>query len=238
MQFSAPYHFDNEAFREGREIITQGLDAVKASMKAGSFSSARIRLGIVCHTVQDFYSHSNWVELGNTAPFSNLISPGLPLNNLAGLNTATCRSCDGENCSNNILPEILQQKLLTSGYFSLLSSTKPAGKCSHGGLFDRTSSSEPSGGINKDEISSSHGFLHHRAADLAFFATMDLLEDIRRATGNQAYLRLMGFRQASVLAFVFDTLDRFLDDFEETKRGPAVSLKAGEEHQRNLQSTF
>lgn len=38
----------------------------------------------VCVSVQDFYSHSNWVELGNKEPFINLIRSDLPLENLAG----------------------------------------------------------------------------------------------------------------------------------------------------------
>lgn len=33
---------------------------------------------------QDFYSHSNWVELGNKAPYSALIRPDQQLDNLAG----------------------------------------------------------------------------------------------------------------------------------------------------------
>ena len=33
---------------------------------------------------QDFYSHSNWVDLGYTEPYANLIRPDLPLENLAG----------------------------------------------------------------------------------------------------------------------------------------------------------
>lgn len=34
---------------------------------------------------QDFYSHSNWVELGYTETYINLIRPDLPLANLAGV---------------------------------------------------------------------------------------------------------------------------------------------------------
>ncbi|XP_056590951.1 von Willebrand factor A domain-containing protein 7 [Triplophysa dalaica] len=215
---SAKHHIDNEAFGEGRDLITQGVATVKAGVQRGSYISARVTLGALCHTLQDFYSHSNWVELGFAAPFSNLIRPDQPLNNLAGPNTQTCRNCNGENCGANILPEILQQKKLTSGYFSISSSTKPAGKCSHGGFFDRTSSAAPTGGINKDTVSSNHGIYHHRAADLATKATMDILEDIRLATGNQAFLRLMGLRQTSVLAFVIDTTGSMSDDIDEAKR--------------------
>jgi len=72
--------------------------------------------------------------------------------------------------------------MLTS--FSLVS-----GKCSHGGLLDTTSYRDPTGGINKDDISSSHGFLHQRAADMAINATIELLEDIRVATDNVTFLR-------------------------------------------------
>lgn len=39
---------------------------------------------------QDFYSHSNWVELGNSEPYINLIRPDLPLDNLAGLWKSIC----------------------------------------------------------------------------------------------------------------------------------------------------
>lgn len=44
-----------------------------------------------------------------------------------GPTTPTCRNCENGNCENNLLPELLQQGLLTSGYFSILSSKKPAG---------------------------------------------------------------------------------------------------------------
>ncbi len=64
-----------------------------------------------------------------------------------------------------------------------------SGKCSHGGSLDRTSSREPTGGINKDATSSDHGFLHLRAAEMAINATMEVLQDIRLATGDQAFLR-------------------------------------------------
>ncbi|XP_051757196.1 von Willebrand factor A domain-containing protein 7-like isoform X1 [Ctenopharyngodon idella] len=217
-QFSTAHHFDNEDFKNGRDLITQGIAAVKVSVKQGRYFSARTSLGAVCHTLQDFYSHSNWVELGSAAPFSTLIKPELPLNNLADPNTKTCKSCVGEDCSDNILPEILQQKILTSGYFSLLHPSKPAGKCSHGSFLDRTSYRDPTGGINKDDTSSDHGFLHQRAADMAINATMELLEDIRVATGNQAFLRLMGLSQISVLAFVFDTTGSLSNYITEAKK--------------------
>ncbi|XP_029288639.1 von Willebrand factor A domain-containing protein 7 [Cottoperca gobio] len=215
---SEEHHFDDETFQGGRDVITAGVSGVKASVKLENFVAGRWTLGRVCHTLQDFYSHSNWVELGNTAPFSTLIQPDQPLENLAGLNTPTCRNCTGGNCENNLLPDLLQQGLLTSGYFNVFSSEKPAGKCSHGGSFDQTSRQDPVGGISKDDVGSSHGSLHHKAADLAVNATMELLEDIRLAVGDKNFLRLVGLSQSSVLCFVIDTTGSMSDDIAEAKR--------------------
>ena len=64
-----------------------------------------------------------------------------------------------------------------------------AGKCSHGGSFDKTSYQDPVGGINKDTTTASHGHLHLRAAQVAITATMELLEDIRLTTGDKDFLR-------------------------------------------------
>lgn len=45
------------------------------------------------------------------------------------------------------------------------------------------------GGISKDDIGSSHGSLHLKAADLAVDATMKLLEDVRLSVGDKNFLR-------------------------------------------------
>lgn len=62
------------------------------------------------------------------------------------------------------------------------------GKCSHGGAVDQTSFIEPKGGINKDTLTSNHGFLHRDAANLAIDATGELLEDVRVAAGDRPFL--------------------------------------------------
>ncbi|KAL6110279.1 uncharacterized protein ACO6RY_19394 [Pungitius sinensis] len=215
---SEKHHFDDESFRGGRDVIATGVAAVKASVRLENFVAGRSTLGRVLHTLQDFYSHSNWVELGNMAPYSILITPDQPLQNLAGLSTPTCRSCSGGSCATNLLP----QGLLTSGYFSLFSPDKPAGKCSHGGSLDQTSTHDPVGGINKDTVESNHGSFHQKAADLAVGATLELLEDIRLAVGDKDFLLLMGLSQAPVLCFVIDTTGSMSDEIAEVKR---VSFK-------------
>uniref|UniRef100_H2ZVT2 Uncharacterized protein n=1 Tax=Latimeria chalumnae TaxID=7897 RepID=H2ZVT2_LATCH len=140
------------------------------------------------HTLQDFYSHSNWIELGYRIPNTKLIKPDEDVGNIADKDQETCKSCS-DKCENNLLEDMLGNRLLTSGYFSLYSSSKPKGKCSHGGFFDRTSYTAPKGGINKDSTSSPHSHLHQTAVTVAINATIEALEDIRDAVGDQLFLK-------------------------------------------------
>ncbi|KAM6971803.1 von Willebrand factor A domain-containing protein 7 [Aplochiton taeniatus] len=214
----APYHFNSEAFLEGRGLITEGVGSIKANLRGENFQAARETLGRVMHTLQDFYSHSNWVELGNTEPYANLIRPDLPLDNLADVDTATCSDCASGTCSNQILPNIIQEKKLTSGYMGILSAVKPKGKCSHGGKADLTSTAMPRGGISKDERRADNAAFHQAAVTAATSATLQLLQDIRGAAGDDDYLRLMGIARSSVVCFVIDTTGSMSDDIAEAKR--------------------
>ncbi|KAK6324587.1 hypothetical protein J4Q44_G00039290 [Coregonus suidteri] len=216
---SPAHHFNSEAFSEGRHLITDGVASIKANIRKENFQAARETLGRVLHTLQDFYSHSNWVELGYTESYANLIRPDLPLENLADVNTPTCSDCaNGGFCSNSILPNILNEKKLTSGYMGIFSSAKPKGKCSHGGAADLTSSEVPRGGISKDERRSDNMALHTAAITVATTATLQLLDDIRGAAGDNDYLRFMGIARSSVVAFVIDTTGSMKDDILEAKR--------------------
>ncbi|XP_028321748.1 von Willebrand factor A domain-containing protein 7-like isoform X2 [Gouania willdenowi] len=163
-------------------------------------------------------SHSNWVELGNTLPNPRLIRSDVSIGNLADVNRATCRSCEGDDCTNNILEDIIEEQVLTSGYFGIVPvlSTKPPGKCSHGGGLDVTSKIEPIGGINKDTFSSNHGHLHTQAANMAIAATSQLLEDIRSAAGDRPFLQMMGMFKGSskALCFVIDTTSSMSEDIQ------------------------
>ncbi|XP_060911370.1 von Willebrand factor A domain-containing protein 7-like [Labrus mixtus] len=215
---NASFHFDEEMFGQGRNIISEGVEAIKASNVQENYEAARQKLGEICHPLQDFYSHSNWVELGNKFPNSNLLQSGVSIGNIADESRATCRSCDGDDCRNNILEDIIENNILTSGYFGVvpLTSTKPKGKCSHGGAVDQTSIIDPIGGINKDTFGSSHGHLHTEAANMAIAATSALLEDIRKAAGDRAFLQMLGLSKGSskALCFVIDTTKSMSDDIE------------------------
>ncbi|XP_067440261.1 von Willebrand factor A domain-containing protein 7-like isoform X2 [Thunnus thynnus] len=211
---SAPHHFNSETFLEGRGLIMEGMTAIKANIHRENFQAARETLGRVLHTLQDFYSHSNWVELGYTEPYIALIRPDLPLENLADVDTATCRDCASGTCPNPILPNILQEKKLTSGYMGIFSADKPKGKCSHGGAADLTSMVVPRGGISKDERRSDNVALHNAAVNAATAASLQLLEDIRLAAGDNDFLRMMGIARSSVVCFVIDTTGSMSDDID------------------------
>ncbi|CAJ1052976.1 von Willebrand factor A domain-containing protein 7 [Xyrichtys novacula] len=214
---SAPHHFNSEAFIDGRRLITEGVVAIKANIRNENFKAARETLGRVLHTLQDFYSHSNWVELGHTEPYINLIRPDLPLENLADVDTATCSDCASGTCPNPILPIILKEKKLTSGYLGIFSADKPKGKCSHGGAGDLSSTAVPRGGISKDERRSDNIAFHNAAVNAATAATLQLLQDIRFAAGDNDFLRMMGIARSPVVAFVIDTTGSMKDDIDEAR---------------------
>ncbi|CAL9700815.1 unnamed protein product [Knipowitschia caucasica] len=214
---SAPHHFNSEAFLEGRGLITEGVVAIKANIRNENFQAARETLGKVLHVLQDFYSHSNWVELGHKEPYLNLIRPDLPIENIADVGTATCRDCAGGACGNPILSEILTQGKLTSGYMGIFSNAKPNGKCSHGGASDLTSQKVPRGGIHKDERRADNQVFYDAAVKVATSATLQLLQDIRLAAGDNDFLRMLGIARSSVVCFVIDTTGSMSDDIDEAR---------------------
>ncbi|CAF3076558.1 unnamed protein product, partial [Rotaria sp. Silwood2] len=61
-------HFDSEAFINGSRRILQLRQIVvnDTSTTNKDLTNARQSLGRLLHTLQDFYSHSNWIEMGKT----------------------------------------------------------------------------------------------------------------------------------------------------------------------------
>ncbi|XP_014832979.1 PREDICTED: von Willebrand factor A domain-containing protein 7-like [Poecilia mexicana] len=234
--WSPPHHCDNEKIAEGQKLITDGLSVVKAANDEQNFASATLSLGRILHTVQDFYSHTNWVEMDHHLPNSNLIR-NTSVGKIAAITRATCRNCDGEDCRNNILEDVIEEQILTSGYFSLSPfSSKPAGKCSHGGFWDRTEGIEPIGGINKDSNTSEHGHLHNLAANVAIRATSELLEDVRSSAGDRGFLQMMGLFKGKPLCFSMDTTGSMGDDIETVKNATSsiIDSKVGTEDEPSV----
>lgn len=61
-QAAAANHFDNCAFHEGVHKIQRDRQIIAAEADRVSVRSI-LALGRILHTVQDFYAHSNWIEL-------------------------------------------------------------------------------------------------------------------------------------------------------------------------------
>ena len=80
-------HFDNEEIKGGHDYLLEKATSIFTSLHAKSYSAARTFLGRYFLTLQDFYSHSNWVELGNRDILFDLGNKkGAPfLNDVAGL---------------------------------------------------------------------------------------------------------------------------------------------------------
>ncbi|EDL26693.1 DNA segment, Chr 17, human D6S56E 3, isoform CRA_b [Mus musculus] len=204
-------HFDAERLVQGRTRLVGALRETLVAARALEYTLARQRLGAALHALQDFYSHSNWVELGERQPHPHLLWPRQELWSLAqgmammqfGVGDPTCSDCEGLSCPGNML----DSTLLTSGYFGM-HPPKPPGKCSHGGHFDQSSSQPPRGGINKDSTSPSfspHHKLHLQAAEVALLASIEAFSLLRSRLGDKAFSRLLDITPASSLSFVLDT---------------------------------
>jgi uncharacterized repeat protein (TIGR01451 family) len=195
-------HFTGETFDGSRSRLISNRNNMIASVRGVSRrkspEAARSYLGAATHAIQDFYAHTNWVEMGNSSPYGNLghvelgteFNPGF----VAAKNEATCNPCDKcRNCDNNVI-----RAKLTSSYFGAYPwSKKPVNKCSHGAktrtatvpnlIFpyippivtveihpDTTENDPAKGGIAKDSLDcqdSPHSNWHYNAARVALAAT-------------------------------------------------------------------
>lgn len=196
-------HFDSEAFIDGSQLILTRYEAAKESIvNQGNFDQSRRTFGEMLHTIQDFYSHTNYIELGNEKPSDALANRVFQSTEIAPISMRTCISCKNDDCQNpsNIVPDVLNGKFLTSGYFipvgySWFVKGKPAGKCSHGGSADGTSDREPTGGINKDTLKGKHGLLHYDAATVAYQSTVQILTKFRQDIGDDNFGQFLSLKQ-------------------------------------------
>ena len=176
-QFSPEKHFDGEDFLGGSKRLVNLKERTIAKVidEDPEESSARKDLGGALHTLQDFYAHSNWVELGHTSPN---INNKLGREEFSGArkDTPTCPKDPGTLAGAGLSE-------LTSGYFLFSgkvvpSCSVPDGKCRHGLPLACPT------GINKDDDSRT-GF--STARSLAVEATKEFLNHIftdSRMAGN------------------------------------------------------
>jgi hypothetical protein len=209
---NAAAHFVDEAFAAGQARLSARFQGLVSALEANKASDARKQLGEALHGIQDFYAHSNWVEMGWQMPNPYLgkfdQTPNL-LASVAGPTEPTCIDCPAGVCP--CVGNISTPKL-TSAYFQNLphmpnvADTKPEGKCSHGGPLDFSSDRPGTVGINKDSLNcatSPHNYLHQRAAQLAGDHTKEFLRDIKAKVTLKQFKALLG--AGTSLAFAIDT---------------------------------
>lgn len=205
-------HFTDEGLSASSNLIIQNKKAIIANLTSTlpDGDAARKLLGETLHTIQDFYSHSNWVE-----------------RRTGGINTSLGRSVMADPpASLKACPADMSTVAIgggggtTSAYYrGITDCTIPAtlpGKCSHG-TWNKSIGGVPVYtaaciGINKDldaGLASANGVpmnpLHGQARALAEAATQDFIQQIvDELRGNDAALSALMDVKGSI-GFVVDT---------------------------------
>ncbi|MFT7722871.1 MAG: VWA domain-containing protein [Roseateles sp.] len=183
-------HCDDELLPECTRRIIEIKTRVIAllSRETPDGDGARREIGRALHTLQDFFSHSNWINISGG-------DPGLGINVLPRLaaNQDTCERGLSSLGSGTLAG--LGLSTTTTGYFSLVLAP-PDGKCNHGLGLDP--------GIHKDEP----GRTGHAAARAAAVnATEGLIRQVLAApgvAGNERAIRAFLDVRGAV-GFIVDT---------------------------------
>lgn len=198
-------HFTGERFAGGKAYMDYHYNRITTGLSrkaSDDVLNARDSLGTIFHAMQDFHSHSNWVELSNFSPPTNLGIQGPAFTNTAGPLENTCVNCITNGCSdlsawvttcNN---NFNTGGKLTSGYFrpAPFSPFKRDGKCNHGGFGDFGICHFATGGTAKDSSgnASNHGYLHFAAAEMAKEATKIYIRDLKTRISAEDFKLLFG----------------------------------------------
>jgi hypothetical protein len=210
-EYDDNYHFDDERFAIGQKILLATRDQIIVQLSDEAFRNftaqdlvkqtelslnSRELLGNALHTLQDYYSHSNWLE-------QQLLLPGSPRLNLnVGAKGKNMAAPTDAQCSDDSPGEAMH----TSGdYFAsgvtdctFICAARP-GKCAHGNVLDSVALLalslkkpecaviDPDCGLNKDR-----GFRdgHPEAYELAkqhtaLFVTEIFKEALRNSGTNE-----------------------------------------------------
>lgn len=194
--YSRNDHFDSEAFNSGLLQIAQRRRQLnilfsKPPGQRSATDQATVwnLLGFMIHASQDFYAHSTWVELGNTAnivDFGTLTKiPTSPV--VTGFFSSN--QSPGDVCIPSGYPLLTPVLYVTSGYYGP-ALPQPANKCVHGSVPQAASTCVPIpgvyspvvAGISKDSPCALYlqGPLrsHFIAKQLAEFETFALVQSI------------------------------------------------------------
>ena len=91
-------HFDSEQFRDGQDRLVRFRKAVSLEVRERNYHTARNYAGRMLHTLQDFYSHTNWVENWmneetGLRPYDVLGEPEMEIENVVSATETTCSDC-------------------------------------------------------------------------------------------------------------------------------------------------
>ena len=89
----AEAHFDSEQFQTGQNRLVRLRACAVSSIRMKNFGMARQDTGRMLHTLQDFYSHSNWLENGNSGIYRILGRPDRRPQPVADDDQETCSDC-------------------------------------------------------------------------------------------------------------------------------------------------
>lgn len=219
-------HFDSERLVESNkrvQTMTEQILALLLRTNPSDFTIARELTAKALHTIHDFYSHTNWIELGHTQINSRIGTDDFEFSNPSNETSLCLDNCEEIklNCTQLVSPALLgglkcplvywkcknnvntTQNFLFSGFYSnqkledgtLAVKPENVGKCSHGGIFDSTSSTIQSlGGINKDSgyyLLSPKAHLHLVAANLAIDHTEYYFNFLREQIGDKKFSKFL-----------------------------------------------
>ncbi len=224
--FEPTYHFDDENFRGGSsrlvDLRTNIIFKITASSPDGD--GARVDLGGAFHTLQDFYAHSSWVELGNgsinTSLGRSVMSNPSFFSAVSAIGSTTFLGRDG--LPSSPLP------VLTSGYFLAFApcSYVLPNKVRHGAALALCPS-----GLNKDEPGSGGGIpgdnFYYEARDLAIQGSIDFLQQILNdsaVAGNCKAIRAL--MDANSIGFVVDATASMAEEIGAVRGQVAVIVNS------------
>ncbi|KAK7087106.1 hypothetical protein SK128_001407 [Halocaridina rubra] len=208
-------------------LIARYPQILTSILRDEAYSAARGLLGTSLHSLQKFYSHSTWIEQGNSNILEGLGIPGNNIGITANPSEDVCNACPSSQgeCQGNVIVGAS----LSSGYYNyndtigggfLIPKPTTGGKCSHGGVLDDSADVEAIGGINKDTAYpcfSPHHHLHEQAAELAVQATEHYLQVLLDAVGDEKYRRLFDLYLGSALSICIDVTGSMQDDIDAVK---------------------
>ncbi|MGQ0620583.1 MAG: thrombospondin type 3 repeat-containing protein [Panacagrimonas sp.] len=185
-------HCDDELIQLCNDrLITQKnlvIDLIKDPATRNG-EKARMELGRALHTLQDFYSHSNFINL--PAETQTSIEEALGVSPIAVRILATGQTCVDNLSDGELIDEGLSK--LTTGHFG--DAEPPNNKCAHGFVANA--------GIHKDTpLRTGHGEARVRAIVATTDYVNQILDSVGVAGNDDAIRALMDIR--GTLGFVID----------------------------------